>query len=922
MAIDIPTGVQLANSGLAQTPPYKPVLIPQPSWSAEQERQHLLDMVANYELYISPKYRTTITRDTVTHALLAGKNVPGWVQLALQGTPSVTLPPIGLYGGQYAPPNINGFIGGDPNTIATASDVNALSDAQLAELRDAEYQHYLQSQQGGIGPLEGILSVLGAGLAFGGLTGLLGTAESASSAAAGAGSAVTGAVSSTAGGIAGDIASAASTLGSLTHTITSGIEGLIGSGTGSVTSAITSAVSGISSLVSSASSTVKAIISPITSTLDSVTKLAQQIQDNLITPIVTPITTAISQFKTLSASIEADIHNGLTGILQIPGQIAGALTSTDASFNRATQQLGLQNSNIAKNILGPALLQSGAEPIGKLHTAFQLTEIQQQQSGAAFETLDKLAGTNPALSTLTGRALSEVTSALGIGGVPSPEQLVKDIAEKLQTLDAWYLEPVKWAWNLGILTEFVVAGLQVSLKAVEQQANADFPVERLGAGEMVEARRRGLVSESDYAAELAAQGIDPTRQKLLLDLAQFLFGPKEAVELKARGIIDDATFKELIDQNNLDDAQAASLTELMQRLLSAGEIATASARGLIDEPTQTKLFDAALIPADLRALVQQLAINIVNPRSVLENTGRARAAAAGFLADSLGTDAPTDIKARYAQAQISEEQATQDWMRHFRVPPAAWWVDAYFRGIRTQSEVYQALEAENVPPEIWDDVIAVERELLPVWMIPDIIASGAMDKEAALKFAGKLGFDPADALILYNYGYSKSKASKAATAADLAKLSLTNAKTLFENGGLTQQQYVEVLLEHGYSQEAADLTVETTQIQLALKERKDYATYIVDLVDLGQSTIADAVNTLVKAGFTAEEVTKYETQMKRTKAKAAKLPSRSEIDKLYDNGTIAYDLWLNFMEQLGYSQAIAELLVTLTKRGAPNAAGP
>jgi len=198
-----------------------------------------------------------------------------------------------------------------------------------------------------------------------------------------------------------------------------------------------------------------------------------------------------------------------------------------------------------------------------------------------------------------------------------------------------------------------------------------------------------------------------------------------------------------------------------------------------------------------------------------------------------------------------------------------------------------------------------------VWLVPDIVASGVWSREQAVPALQKLGFSIENATVLYNYGLSKSKTSKAQTAGDLHKISLGNARRMFDDGILDAATYKQVLRDHGYSDEAATLTMDLADLELAQQQRKDRADYLVELVKLGRMTQADAVSNLYEIGFGQAEVTRYLDKIETERTINGKLPSRSEVGHMLKQGIVSTDVYLQTLELLGYSSFWAQAFLQL-----------
>lgn len=807
-----------------------------------------------------------------------------------------------------------------PQAFPRPTALVQLSRQQVAQLVNQARQSFHASQTQGVSVLMGLLTVLSP-IATSYLAGLVSEALGPTStigklvgASTGTGVATTGtetSVTSALSAAKGATAAATSVASATTTGILSDLKSVVATPLTSVASTTASIASAITKDVSAASSTLKSILDPITSTIDSITGVARSIEDNLITPIVTPIETLINQGQNLYKQVTSDLSQGLSGMLKIPGQIADALTSTDAAFHRATQELGLATRSTAEQVVVPGLTKGIGEPIGQFHQAFKVTGAVQEHASATYTPLDRLTQHSGEVNTEIGADISAVAEALGLGDVTDPVQLIHAVQEAVKNADHWYLEPVRWAWNLLILGEFVAQDIRQSVEAAGQLAKKATPITLLGPAETIEALRRNILSPSDAEEELLRQGIDPSRQQALYDLAEFLFSPREAVELERRGIIGPNQYETLLAQNNLTPDQGHALYELLQKVLTAGEVASAYWRGFISQAERDSEYKAAGIPDKLMELVTRLSLSPLPPDLLVRLSGRQAALTDGLLTESLGQEAPADVRELFQQAQADPRQADLAWLAHWDVPGPNWWVQALFRSLRTRSEVYEAFKARNIPKELWDDIIATEEELPPVWLVPDVVASGVWSKEQAVPALMKLGFSEENATVLFNYGMSKSKTSKATTAADLAKVSLGNAKTLFDDDIITQQEYVEILLAHKYSQAAADLTAELAAFEKDSTKRKNYADMLLAQVRLGQMTKSEAESDLFANGFTPGEVAKYLQQIEQAKLIHGKLPSEAKLDDMLKKSIITPEVWLETMQLLGYSLTWSERLLQL-----------
>jgi len=202
---------------------------------------------------------------------------------------------------------------------------------------------------------------------------------------------------------------------------------------------------------------------------------------------------------------------------------------------------------------------------------------------------------------------------------------------------------------------------------------------------------------------------------------------------------------------------------------------------------------------------------------------------------------------------------------------------------------------------LWDDIIATEEELPPVWLVPDIVKTGVWTKDQAVPTLMKLGFSEANAEVLYEYGAAAAPSSGAATADNLAKVSLSNAKSAYDDGLIDKQTYIQILLDHNYSHAAAELTVELAEYAEQQANLKSIGDTLVKEVQLGQITKTQAESQLYNLGMTTLQVEKYLQEIDKVKLSTTKLPSESQIKYMWKKGVLTQEQAFETMLLIGYN---------------------
>ena len=647
--------------------------------------------------------------------------------------------------------------------------------------------------------------------------------------------------------IIGIIASATSTVAGIASTVGGAIASTVGEVAGSVAGISASVVDSVTSSASAAISALGSGAGDLFDFLNKAIDAAGQVEKSVVSPIagfidkvsafvnkindelVKPITDSVLTTYTAVENLIGELH------ADVHGGIKGILAIPDAIAGALTAvdaQLGraMQELGLANKevVTGSLLPGMGTIFTGPLGS---IATAASGLSGSKLNLLDQIGRVQ--LSNCLDSSVFETKLESVTGALKANEGIVGEFGRLLMTI----------FWVLPYLAESV----RNDIACFAQTVNEKNPVELLGLSQIVRAQYRGILSAESAANEAAKLGLSADRLKVLRENEAFLPGPSDAFTMLFRGVIS---------QEQLDSV----------------------------------LSRQALSPSDIAAL-QSIYLDPPSARETLGLYARKQAGEANFLPSSLGTPVPGEITAAYPPRRLSPEQAKLDWLAHWKIPQLEWWFTAWARGMRTREEFQLAAQAENIPPDVIDDMIPVFQETIQLWMVPDILAAGLMDEAAALAYLHYIGVGDSDSRILIQWGKSKAKAPKAAQAGDLAKLSAGVAGTMYADGIIDQPTYTEILLEHGYSPDAAKLTIQLETQKAALAARKTFVTGLVDEVNAGVLAEQDAISRMFAAGLTTAEVAAATVRLKSAKAAKAKFPSQAELDAFRKNAIIDQAAW-------------------------------
>ena len=295
-------------------------------------------------------------------------------------------------------------------------------------------------------------------------------------------------------------------------------------------------------------------------------------------------------------------------------------------------------------------------------------------------------------------------------------------------------------------------------------------------------------------------------------------------------------------------------------------------------------------------LIRTEALNVA-----LSNIRSENAISSGFISDPLYANVPTDFIQRAQALGESADSATSVWRDSFQTPPLDTVLSLVFRGVRTERDWQSACDYYRVPQGWRDDLKRANQALIPFRTIPSMLASGIIDEPYARSVLQAHGFSLPDVEALLKYAQIGKASKKAVTAVTLQTLSIATAKLFWIDGAISDQQYEDVLKEHGYDDQTAALTVKVESLAEHAKERKALGQQIVDEALAGVISTDQAQQQLTQNGFTLPEIAKYLKQLRALQNKSAKTPAEGELHAMFAKNVITAADYKSGLQQLGYS---------------------
>lgn len=673
----------------------------------------------------------------------------------------------------------------------------------------------------------------------------------------------------------------------------------------------------LGALIKEVGKNLESILSRVVEVVDKITATIQEINDKFIQPIATLITDTMKIVNTLIDVIGKDLHDGLKGIVNIPRDIADGLGSLDATMKRTTEQLGTLNQKTAVDVL-----------IGN--------------SGGAVGDHLKVLGDNIGRATAGGKidvTYQDFVKLFDHCELPNTRGVLDALGkewEKAPEFAKWLANGALYVLSFALQS---AGSLEIMYETAEENARATCPIKKLAPGDALQALRRGFISEEAATDELLKQGISRERMRILRDLGKQLIDANTLVDYWYRQII---THDELVHGLKLlaytDDQIRALETGSAQlynpsvalhnyfegdinrveldAILHANRFNDAQIQGLLDD-----IMHPAPATDALEGDLNRVLFGVLNlPLDVADS--RVNNAIADIRRD-FQVDAPAGLEHLYtfvrsAIAEHLEDSAIrQKWFAHWNTLNVATWIQLYFRGIRTKTELQHVMDRHHIPRALQNDVIESQRALIPFRTIPAMVAAGTIDEQYALRQLQGHGYDLTAANALLNYALQRTKTVKKDTAKAIHELSIATAKKFWIDGALTEEQYKTVLAAHGLDVATIDLTIRAETLAEHAKDRKELAQDIANEAIVGLISYEQAQQQLAHNNYTIAEQAKYLKQLRTQKKANEKLPTESELHRFLFHGIIDIDTYKEGVTALGFASKWVDAFAAL-RGGEPN----
>jgi len=671
---------------------------------------------------------------------------------------------------------------------------------------------------------------------------------------------------------------------------------------GTTAATVATTAKSINDEISAVKNAITPILTSITGFIDQINAEVQSINDTFIRPIVNLYNTTIGTISTLTQAIETDLHEGIAGLLKIPGQLADQLGSFDATLDRTVQQLGIINKQTVTDGI-TFFSQSVPEPLSKALGQSLTGKTVANSLTTTFG--DKVELTNESLGKVSTEAISGLSGLLKqLLGIVSDtfKGTLSDMHANWASVESMFTGLLDGALSL-LTTLTAIASLAAPLiEAAEQESNKLIPVTKLDPGTVIAALRRGFIDTQTALAELATKGLDATRSQVLIDMSVFLADANMALDWWYRGLITEADLVDNLQKHGLQTEDITAYREASINLPTMNDLTRwLNFRIITQDQFVANAKALRYNDAQLDAILQTYRER-ETPQTLSALNGLLNNSSAGFINATMNQSVPDIVATAGERAGYHPDLVRYIWLAHWQIPSVDAFIESYFRGFRTQTEVKQRMSIANIPAELQDELIEIKRPLLPLRMIPSAYSRGLITQQQAETELRSHGHNEAHIqLILQAYAPAKP-ATANPVASTLHGLSVSNAKQLWADSAITTDQYKQILEAHGYDSQTADLQIQVDSVNQHIHAQKAELSDLTSQVLAGVLSIDDATIKLNTDGFTPSQIAKFQSTIAKQLKLNTKIPSIADLNKFLKAQLITLDQYTNALQMLGWQE--------------------
>lgn len=264
---------------------------------------------------------------------------------------------------------------------------------------------------------------------------------------------------------------------------------------------------------------------------------------------------------------------------------------------------------------------------------------------------------------------------------------------------------------------------------------------------------------------------------------------------------------------------------------------------------------------------------------------------------------PGELSTWAKKQGMDEEWAKRYWFAHWDHPGLQTVLEMYHRDQLSEDEMWNYFGLVEIPPFWRQKIMNISYNVITRVDARRMYQLGVVDEDQLHTMYRHMGYSPENADLMVDW----TKHYAASQDRDLTRSDITKA---YIDRDLTGPEAVDLLRKTGYPEDYANFIIYRTEMEMQRSAREEKLNLVKDQFVSNLINDAEARNSIIGLGFKTERANELMDKWVFLRWKNTKIPSKTDLDKLYRAAVITQAQYVDTMKKLGYADQYIQWYLT------------
>lgn len=276
-------------------------------------------------------------------------------------------------------------------------------------------------------------------------------------------------------------------------------------------------------------------------------------------------------------------------------------------------------------------------------------------------------------------------------------------------------------------------------------------------------------------------------------------------------------------------------------------------------------------------------------------------------------DYPREFTEWMKKQGVSEDWALKYWQAHWRLPSETMGFEMFHRDIIDEARLKSLMKSLDIMPGWRDQLVKLSYNPLTRVDVRRMHSVGVLSEKEVDRAYRDIGYSPENAKRLTEFTVRLNDGEGAANLNVTDDLTRANILAFYKEGIINRTVAHGLLLAEGLGAAAAELLLQSADFDIERAERKQLRELVIARFKTGLWSYDQAVREAQRLDFSDRETEQIILDLELIQAKAHKLPSRADLDKMLKAGVVDAATYKATLIADGYSDYWAERYLELLR---------